>query len=215
MKIIITGETLFSLVLAKKLKRKENEIILVVKDKEKALEISAESEVTVVNSNPAHIEDLEKLEMEKCDVFIAATEKDELNVLSAMYANSKGVKKIFVQLDNPDLEPMLKTMGVFPINPQEYAAGSVALDVLRPLVSELVGVDRGEFELVEKHVSNYKNLVGKKIGLMQGEFFVVLASHKDGSFKLSADYVIEEDSVIIVLYEKGKAKDLEKALKGF
>ncbi len=72
---------------------------------------------------------------------------------------------------------MLKNHGyITPINPQEYAAGSVALDVLRPLVSELVGVDKGEFELVEKQVSSYKNLVGKKIGLMQGVIFCSISS---------------------------------------
>src|SRR4030042_4826386 len=102
MKIIITGETLFSLALAKHLKRKDNDILLIIRDKEKALEVSAESEVTVVNGDPAKIEDLDKLNLDKCDVFISATEQDELNVLSSMYANSRGVKKIFVKLNNPD-----------------------------------------------------------------------------------------------------------------
>ncbi len=215
MKIVITGETLFSLALAKQLKRKDNEIIIVIKDKEKALEVSAESEVTVVNGNPASIGDLDKLDLNKCDVFISATEKDELNVLSAMYANSRGVKKIFVKLNNPDLEPMLKSMGMHPINPQEYAAHGVALDVIRPLVSELVGLEKGEFDLTERPVGDHKNLVGKQLSLLKGEFFVVLAAHKNGSFKFSPEYIIEEGSTIIILHERGKAKDLEKALKGF
>jgi len=215
MKIIITGETLFSLALAKQLKRKENEILIIIRDKEKALEVSAESEVTVVNGDPAKIEDLDKMNLDKCDIFISATEQDELNVLSSMYANSRGVKKIFVKLNNPDLEPMLKSMGLHAINPQEYAAQGVALDVLRPLVSELVGLEKGEFDLAERLVTNHKNLIGKQISLLKGEFFVVLAAHKNGAFKFSPGYAIEEDSTIIVLYERGKQKDLEKALKSF
>lgn len=215
MKIVIAGETLFSLVLAKKLKKKENELILLIKDKEKALEVSAESEVTVVNGNPAKVEDLDKLELNTCDVFIAATDKDEINTLSALYASNKGVRKIFVKLNNPDLEPMLRSMEMHPINPQEYAAEGVALDVLKPLVSDLVGLEKGDFNITERSVEKYKNLIGKKLGLMQGEFFVVLAVHKDGSFKFSAGSVIEEDSTLIVLYERGKYKDLEKALKSF
>lgn len=215
MKIVIAGETLFSLALAKKLRRKENDLILIIKDKEKALEVSAESEVTVVNSNPAKAEDLDKLELEKCDVFIASTEKDELNILSALYSRNKGVKKIFVKLNNPDLEPMLRSMGMHPINPQEYAAESVALDVLKPLVSDLVGIEKGDFNLTERHVDKYKNLIGKSLGLIKGDFFATLAVYKDGSFKLSSDSVIEEGSVLIILYESGKYKDLDKAMKSF
>lgn len=213
MRIITVGESLFSLALAKRLNRRDNKLFLMIRDKKRALEVSAESEVIVVNGDPADVSDLDKLELKRCDVFIAATEEDELNILSSLYARNQGIKKIFVKIKNPSLEPMLRSMGLHPINPQEYAAEGVALDVLKPLVSDLVGIEKGDFNILEYPVDKYKNLIGKNLGATQGTFFTILAVYKDGKFKFSANTKIEEDSMLIVLYEKGNLKDLDKALK--
>lgn len=215
MRIVIVGESLFALYLAKRLNKKDNDLVFMISDKEKALEVSAESEVTVVNGDPVKIEDLDNLNLKTCDVFIVATEEDELNILSALYAKNEGVKKIFVKVKNPHLELMLKRMDLHPINPQEYAAEGVALHVLKPLVSDLVGIEKGEFNIIERDIKKHKNLIGKDLGSLKGLFFMVLAVYKDGRFRLLANSKIEESSTIIIIYERGKLKELEKALKKF
>lgn len=214
MRAVVIGSSLFARELAKKLKKKDHHIILLIEDKEAALEISAkDTGLIVVHGDPTDTEILEQLELDKCECFVSATESEETNILSALYAKNKGVAHIYVRTSNLKIERLLKRMGLIAVNSEKSAATSVSLDILKPLVSELVDVEKGEFNIIQKDLSNYKNLIGKKLGLMQGDFFVVLAVHNYDKFLFAADTVLEEGAKLIILYEYGKLKDLDKALK--
>ncbi|MBI4919566.1 NAD-binding protein, partial [archaeon] len=78
MNVVILGSSLFAKELAKELSNSEHKVFIVVKDKDVALEISSENEgIIVVNSDPSKQAVLDELELENCDVLIAATEKEE------------------------------------------------------------------------------------------------------------------------------------------
>lgn len=155
MYIIIVGSTEFSSSFAHLLHNEDSSerIVLVVKKKDDAIRITEEVGVNVVNADATKPEVLDELELEKCDVFIAASELDKDNLISAMYAKESGAKKVFACVDSFDIEGMMKKIGIVPINADRFAANAVELMIKRPAVSELVNIGDGQFDMIEVDVA--------------------------------------------------------------
>lgn len=213
MKIIIVGSSLFAIELAKKVKKRSTEVYLLIDNKEKALEISTDEEITVVHGDPTDVDILQELDLKTCDIFVAATEREEQSLITALYAKNQGVGNIYMETANKNITNILTTMGIASVNPFESAANNVALEILNPRVSELVRGEEGDFSILQKDVLEYKNLIGQHLGPLQGDFYNVIAVFKDHNYNFSANTVIEEDSILIILYKRGMLRDLEKALK--
>jgi trk system potassium uptake protein TrkA len=212
MYIVIVGSTGFALYLSKLiLSENHNKLILVVKKKEEALRISEQINVNVVNADASKPETLDDLELSKCDVFVAASESEKDNVLSAIYAKSAGAKKIFVSIDNPDTEDILDKLGLVPINSEKFAAHSVELMITRPSVSELVNLGMGEFDIIEVKAKDTK-LVGKDLNLAKGKNFTAIATYANGKYNFSKDAKINVCDTLLLIVSAGKERLAEKEI---
>jgi len=215
MYVVIAGDSLFALQIATELVLKKNKVVVVIKDKDKATEVSGEKGLIVVNGSAIKPEILDTLDLEHCDVFVAATYIEEVNILSALYAKDAGAKRIFVMTTKPETELILKKLGVKAINPEIDAALNVELHISRPAVADLVGLGVGEYDLVEIEVNQFLNLLGKEIGQIYGRFFTILSLYKGSEHYLMPNTPIEENATLIMLCEAGKEKELDRALKDF
>jgi len=213
MYVVIVGSTEFASELASLLSNEDNEkVVLVVKKKDEAIRITEEIGVNVVNADATKPEVLDDLELQKCDVFIAASELDKDNLLSAMYAKESGAKKIFACVDSSDIESMVKKLGIIPINSERFAANSVELMIKRPAVSELVNIGAGQFDMIEV-MASATNLIGKELGEATGKNFTVLATYVKGKYNFSKESKITQVDTILLLVDAGKEKEAEKEIK--
>ena len=95
MRIVIVGNSILAVELTKLiLKKNEDKITLVVKKKEEAMKLTSELNISVINSDPTNPDHLDELEIDKCDVFIAATDLEKENVLTAIYAKMRVRKNL-------------------------------------------------------------------------------------------------------------------------
>lgn len=212
MYIVIVGSTEFASALASLLSHEDNEkVVLVVKKKDEALRITEELGINVVNADATKPEVLDDLELNRCDVFIAASELDKDNLISAMYAKENGAKKIFACVDSSDIESMVKKLGIIPINSERFAANSVELMIKRPAVSELVNLGAGQFDMMEINAA-ITNLVGKELGEANGKNFTVLATYIKGKYNFSKQNKIADGDTILLLVDAGKEKNAEKEI---
>ncbi len=212
MYVVIVGSTEFASELASLLSNEDNEkVVLVVKKKDEAIRITEELGINVVNSDATKPEVLDDLELDKCDVFIAASELDKDNLLSAMYAKEAGAKKIFACVDSSDIEAMVKKLGIIPINSERFAANSVELMIKRPAVSELVNIGTGQFDMIEVKAS-ITNFLGKVLGKATGKNFTALATYSNRKYNFSKEEKITSDDTILLLVDAGKEKEAEKEI---
>ena len=213
MHVVIVGSTEFASELASLLFNEDNEkVVLVVKKKEEALRLTEELGVNVVNADATKPEVLDDLELDKCDVFIAASELDKDNLLSAMYAKEVGAKKIFACVDSSDVEAMVKKLGIIPINSERFAANSVELMIKRPAVSELVNIGAGQFDMIEVSASA-TNLIGKELSEANGKNFTALATYVKGKYNFSKKVKITQQDTILLIVDAGKEKEAEKEIR--
>ncbi|MEM4663013.1 MAG: NAD-binding protein [Candidatus Diapherotrites archaeon] len=209
-KIVIAGDTTFAIELAKlSIKRGDSKVFLVIRDREKAISVGSEINAIVVNGDATNVKTLDELDLKTCDYFVAATESEKANVLSALYAKNAGAKNIFIRIEKPEAEELMKKLGFKPINPDVFAARYAELMVTRPAVADLVTPGIGEYDMIEVPAKETK-LVNKKIGVAYGKNFAVIATYLDGNYNFSKEKKIEPNETLIVLVSAGKEKEAER-----
>ncbi|MDD2531785.1 MAG: NAD-binding protein [Candidatus ainarchaeum sp.] len=213
MYIIIVGSTEFSSSFAHLLHNEDSSerIVLVVKKKDDAIRITEEVGVNVVNADATKPEVLDELELEKCDVFIAASELDKDNLISAMYAKESGAKKVFACVDSFDIEGMMKKIGIVPINADRFAANAVELMIKRPAVSELVNIGDGQFDMIEVDVA-LTDFEGRELGELDSVDYNAIAIYSKGKFNFSKKVKLKKTDVLLLVVPSGKEKDVEKKI---
>ena len=212
MYIVVVGSTSFAVELARLvLSEKTDKLVLVVKRKDAALELSSSFDVNIVNADATNPEVLDGLDLNKCDVFVSASDSEKDNILSAVYAKSAGAKKIFVSVANDDAENMLEKLGIVPINSEKFAAHSVELMITRPAVSELVNIGIGEFDIIEIEAKGTK-LVGKDLNFAKGKNFTAIAIYSNGKYNFSKDAKIADCDTLLLIVSAGKEEQAEKEI---
>jgi Trk K+ transport system NAD-binding subunit len=212
MYIVIVGSSSFAKELAHLvLSEKTDKLVLVVKDKAEALSLSSSFDVNVVNADATKPEVLDGLDLNKCDIFVSASDSEKDSILSAMYAKSAGAKKIFVTVSNYDAEEMLEKLGIVPINSEKFAAHSVELMITRPAVSELVNIGIGEFDIIEVEARGTK-LVGKDLNSAKGKSFTAIATYSSGKYNFSKDAKIAACDTLLLIVSAGKESQAEKEI---
>ena len=213
MYIVITGQSEFVVQLAKLfLAKGRNKVVLVVRDKEFATQLSHALHAIIVNADSTDTKTLDELDLKECDAFIAATDSTKANVLSAIYAKNAGAKKILVRVENPSSEAILEKLGFISINADHFAANMVELMITRPAVSDLVSINIGEFDMIEVQ-GKETNLAGKELGDAKGQDFTAIATYANAEYNFSKEKKIEPNDTVILLVNSGKEKQVEKELK--
>lgn len=212
MYIVIVGSTNLAIELARQiLHRKEDKVVLIIKNKEEALRINEDLQTTVINADFTKTKALDDLELNKCDVFVSANQSEKDNLLSAVYAKDAGAKKIFVCVDSKDSEPILKKLGFIPINADDFAARAVELMLSRPAVSDLVNLGIGQFDIIEVPASETK-LIDKEISQAKGKHFTAIAAYENGNYHFAKERHITPQDTLLLIVGSGKEKEAEKEI---
>ncbi|MFA5358143.1 MAG: NAD-binding protein [archaeon] len=213
MKIVIVGATEFALELGKVLlKQSNNKVTFFIEEKEMASEVSSETNAIVVSADYGDTEALDELNLDECEVFVAATDTEETNILVALYARDAGVKQIFVRTSTEKTVPILRKLGMLPINMENLAMKNAELMITRPRVYELINLDQGQMDMIEVSAKETK-VIEKKIEEVRSADYFALATFSEGAYHFEYERKIQEDDTIILVCKVGKAKEVLKKLK--
>lgn len=214
MNVVVVGDSPFSWALAAQLKgRIQGRLYFVLSSPERAMEASLEGDIVAVQGDMTDTEVLDQLGLESCHTFVAGSNEDEANVLSALYARNKGAKFAYARVSEAKFVPLLESLGITPVQTSHTAAVFAALGILKPAVSELVSLGQGQFVLDEIGAREFPELVGCRLGNLQGEQLHIIAVAQGGSTRLSYSTVIEADARLIIIYDKAIKKRLHQELR--
>jgi Trk K+ transport system NAD-binding subunit len=88
----------------------------------------------------------------------------------------------------------------------------MAISILKPAVAELVSLTQGQFDLEEIQASDCAELIGCRLGNLQGEQLHIIAVAQENGTFLSYDTPIQPDSRLILIYNKQIKKRLHREL---
>ena len=219
MKIFIIGGGQVGSSLAKSLVA-ENHQITVIDPDEKVLEgISNNNDVICYVGNGASYSVLRSAGIEDCDLLIAVSYSDELNMLSCLCAHKLGAKHTVARVRNPEYASQLyelkKDLGLtMTINPEKAAAEEIARIIRFPSASRVELFAKGRMELVSCKIPKNTPLCNMKLKDMAPSLNIkvlVCAADRDGELIIpSGDFVINEGDE---LYITGSPKEIERAFR--
>ncbi len=165
MQIIIVGDGKVGVALTQQLSEEGHDVTVIDSDP-KVLEQSMETyDVMVVQGNGASIGTLKDAGVQGADLLIAATSRDEINLLTCIVAKKLGAKHTIARVRNPEYAEQLVLMrdelGLsMTTNPEMAAAREIHHLLQLPTFLKRDSFAKGRVEIVEIHIGPDSRIAG-------------------------------------------------------
>jgi len=228
MKIILVGLGKVGKNIVEELSKQGHEIICIDVSSEKVNQTIESNDVMGIVGNGANIDILKEANVKNSDCFIAATNQDEVNIMSCLVAKKLGAKDCVARIRNPEyhkqIDFMKNELGVnLAINPEK----ETALEIKRIIdFPSTLSVDTfaNDADIIEYLVKEKSPIIGKSLISIRKELkvnvlFVAIKRGTEtlipnGNFKINAGDLInimgERQEIINFLSE---VNDLERKAK--
>ena len=211
MKIVIAGAGVVGESLCSELSAEGNDVILIEKV-EKILNRLVETyDITGLVGNGASYETLLEAGTDTADIFIAATESDELNIISSIIAKKLGTKFTIARVRNPEyssnMQFVREGLGIsLMINPEQETAKSIANKLMFPValsVENFFG-QRARFISIRVQKDNFLNGMQLKELEFSSKDKVIICTVRRGEdvFIPSGDFTILEGDIVHIAGSK-------------
>lgn len=152
---------------------------------------------------------LDMAEINKADVFITATPRDERNVLAGFLAREKGAKKVVIRVSNENYKKIVEKSGFIYVFPEETGAIETFWNVVHPNIKNIKKFS--EFYLVEIEVTKNLYIIGKKLGDINDENLMIIFYKKDNELReYDPNTVILEGMILYIITKENPLKFLKK-----
>ena len=211
MKIVIAGAGVVGESLCSELSAEGNDVILIEKEEKILNKIVENYDITGLVGNGASYEILLEAGTDTADIFIAATESDELNIISSIIAKKLGTKFTIARVRNPEyssnMQFVREGLGIsLMINPEQETAKSIANKLMFPValsVENFFG-QRAGFISIRVQKDNFLNGMQLKELEFSSKDKVIICTVRRGEdvFIPSGDFTILEGDIVHIAGSK-------------
>ncbi|HWK51333.1 MAG TPA: Trk system potassium transporter TrkA [Steroidobacter sp.] len=195
-----------------------HQVKLIERDPRRARRVSEQLSNTIVLSGDAADEELLLEEnIDSADVFVAVTNAEEANILSAMLAKRLGCHKVMALINRPAYAELMQSGSIdIALSPQQVTIGSLLAHVRRGDVVRVHSLRRGAAEALEVIVHGVQGegrVIGKRIENIPLPEGTTIAAIARGDQVLIAhhDTVIQrDDHVILFLTDRRHVEAVER-----
>jgi trk system potassium uptake protein TrkA len=215
-RIVIAGGGNIGFRLAKALE-KTNHVKVIERGFEQARTISEDLEALVLHGDAADEELLLEENIDSADVFVAVTNAEEANILSAMLAKRLGARKVLALINRPAYAELVEAGTIdIAISPKEITLGTLLAHVRRGDVVKVHSLRRGAAEAIEAVAhgdSRRSEVVGRtveEVHLPRGAAINAIV-RGDKVMMAHHDTLIEEDDhVILFVSDRRQIDEVER-----
>lgn len=164
-RVMVAGGSHEAYYLAQLLDQHRGQAIMLVQARERAQELAERlSNALILNGDATDVELLELEGVGGVDAFIAFTEHDEKNILSALLAKHAGARQIITLVNRTDYMPLARRVGLETIvSPRLSAASAILRYVRRGSVTSMATFKEIEAEAIAFHVAATSPLVNRPL----------------------------------------------------
>ncbi|MFA3792874.1 Trk system potassium transporter TrkA [Aliiglaciecola sp. SL4] len=216
-RIMIAGGGLIGAGLAKRLEHNHN-VKLIEYSQERAKYLSAHLDKTIVFCGDASDHELLTDEnVRQVDAFIAVTNDDEANIMSAMLAKRLGAQKAMVLIQRSAYVDLVQGGEIdIAFSPQQATISALLTHIRRGDIVNVYSLRRGAAEAIEAIAhgdENTSKVIGKKISeikLPPGTTIGAIVRQDEVIIAHSSTSIEANDHVILFLVDKKFISDVEK-----
>jgi trk system potassium uptake protein TrkA len=169
----------------------------------------------IINGDALDSAILREAGVHKTETFVAVTEDDEVNILSALLAKRTGAKHAVALVNIPGFIPLVSTLGVDAvINPSQITVSSILEHVRRGRIRDVHPIVEDLGEVLEAEALPSSLLVGKPLRAAKiPKGLAIGGVYRDGkAIAVRGDTVIEAGDTVIIFVVRGKIAQVEKLL---
>lgn len=206
MKIVLVGGGKVGFALCRSLVAEKHDVILIEQDEAVLNHIVSRFDIIGLLGNGADFAILEQAGVQECDIFIALTEHDEVNMISAVLAKKMGAKETIVRVRNPEYSnAYFKEKNILGfsliVNPELLAARAISNIIDFPNALSVERFSGGRVNLMEFVVKDSSGLCQMPISDFRKKFgnIIVCAMERDHQLMIpSGDITIQDRDRIFV-----------------
>ncbi|MEF3254653.1 MAG: Trk system potassium transporter TrkA [Deferribacterales bacterium] len=190
------------------------EIIIVEKDYEKSKKLAdLFPSALVLNSDISDEALLEEEDLTKKDLIITATDNDEINILSASYYKSLGIKRAIALVNKTNYLHMASSLGIdITISPKHSAVNTILKYIKSGNVINIYSIFDGKAVALELKLKKDSMLDGQQLrNLTLPKNALVVAVNRDGKSLIpDGNFIFKADDIIIIFSLKEAVKEIEE-----
>ncbi len=200
----------------------EGHSITVIDEKYEALEHIADTQnVMAIQGNGATYSVLREAEIGSCDLLIAVTAADELNLYTCLLAKNAGVKSTIARVRNPeyisDVEVVKDDLKLsLAINPEFTCASEISRLVKFPGAVKISSFAKGMVDFIKIRLTDQTPISGKRVAdcasLLKGNVRIVFVERNGEVYIPNGDFVMHANDMVSFVAPSGAAAKLLKLL---
>ena len=206
MKIVLVGGGKVGFALCRSLVAEKHDVVLIEQDEAVLNHIVSRFDIMGLLGNGADFAILEQAGVQECDIFIALTEHDEVNMISAVLAKKMGAKETIVRVRNPEYSnAYFKEKNILGfsliVNPELLAARAISNIIDFPNALSVERFAGGRVSLMEFVIKDSSGLCQMPISDFRKKFgnIIVCAMERDHQLMIpSGDVTIQDKDRIFV-----------------
>ena len=181
MKIVLVGGGKVGFALCRSLVAENHDVVLIEQNEAVLNHIVSRFDIMGLLGNGADFTILEQAGVQECDIFIALTEHDEVNMISAVLAKKMGAKETIVRVRNPEYSnSYFKEKNILGfsliVNPELLAARAIGNIVDFPSALSVERFAGGRVSLMEFVVKDASGLCQMPISEFRKKFDVIVCA---------------------------------------
>ncbi len=213
-RIIVVGGGRIGRLVTRYLIRTGRKITILDSDYETCRELSEEfSDALVLNSDISDENIFEDEKLHTYDLIITTTMHEELNILSAAYAKSLGLRRAIAVVNQPNYMPISSRLGIdVTVSPRNTIVGSILKYIRRGDIKNIYSIFGGKAEVIEYIIGENHGLSGQSLNDVPiPEGSLILTVIRNGINEIpDGNFIIEAGDTVITIAMLESIKALEE-----
>ncbi len=204
--------------LSRMIKKGKKQLHIVEKDYERCKELSErypQALITHADVTEDHFQEEDFLK--DLDLFITATNNQELNMITSIYAKTLGVPKSLALVTRSSYRTMAHNLNVdMTVCLNDTVVNSILKIIRKGNIKNVHALSGGKLEVIEFLISRDSPIEGKKISdiRLPANSLIIFISHQGEDIIPTGDTVIEQGDHLVMILERNSISRIESIISG-
>ncbi len=213
-RIVIVGAGRIGSLITKYLIRTGRKITIVDSDYDACKAISEKFEdALVIHSDISDENIFDDEQLYSYDLIITTTSNEELNILSAAYAKSMGVRRAIAVVNRPNYMPISSKLGIdVTVSPRNSTVSTIMKYIRRGDIKSIYSLFNGKAEVIEFSIKDKSRLIGKALkNIFLPPDSLILTVVRNGINEIpDGNFIINNGDTVITIVKLDSIQKLEE-----
>ena len=194
--------------------RRSGRVVIIEQDYNLCKELAARfPEALILNEDISEESFTTEEQIDKLDLIVTTTDKQELNIITAVYLKSRGVNRAVAMVTGPGYAAIARRLGVDVVIPMKtVVVDSILSHLMGGGVKEVHRLGDGSVDIIEVEIRKDAPVANTAISAfkLSAGGLLMLVNRGGDSFIPQGDYVFKERDRIVLISKTGSQAEIEK-----